>query len=151
MRLEDRVKRLERENRRLKAAGLVSVLVVGLVFLMGQAAEVPEEIKARKFSLVDASGVSRAVLGIGADGPELALFDQIGDVRFAHTEPSRRLAQTLSLLNIDPPEDSTGYGRPLEQPEWLAVAPEIRFHQGVQPCSGSTSCSPRTSSSRIPS
>ena len=28
----------------------------------------------------------------------------------------------------------------------LAVASEIRFHQGAQPCSGSSSCSPRSSS-----
>ena len=81
MKLEDRVERLELEHRRLKATGVVAVLAVGLVFLMGQAAGVPEEIKARRFSVVDANGMSRAILKVTTDGPGLILYDATSKAR----------------------------------------------------------------------
>ena len=63
MELEERVGRLERENRRLKAAGGVVLLLLGSVFLLGQASpDVVDEIKARRISIYDENGKLRAAL-----------------------------------------------------------------------------------------
>jgi hypothetical protein len=37
MSIEDRIARLERENRRLKVGALLAVLIIGGTFIMGQA------------------------------------------------------------------------------------------------------------------
>ena len=68
MDLEQRVGRLERENRRLKIAGgavvavLLTVALVGAVLPQG----IPEVIHAREFQVVDESGTVRATLGASA-------------------------------------------------------------------------------------
>ena len=65
--LADRVGRLERENRRLKLAGLLALSLVAAVFAMGQARP-PATIEAREFVIVDTGGKSLGRLGIGEDG-----------------------------------------------------------------------------------
>jgi len=60
--LEDRVRRLERENQRLKRVGLLAVLAISSVFLMGQA-RMPERIEAESFVVKDRRGITLAVLG----------------------------------------------------------------------------------------
>lgn len=62
MSVEDRLAQLERENRRLKAAGLLVLIVAGAVFLMGQARP-PQRVVASEFVLVNASGEVMAQLG----------------------------------------------------------------------------------------
>jgi len=47
MTVEQRLDRLERQNRRLKFGGMVLLLGFGAVSLMGQAKGVPEEIQAK--------------------------------------------------------------------------------------------------------
>ncbi len=63
--LEQRLDRLERENRCLKRAGALALAVIAAVVLMGQAtgAKVPKVIEAERFVVRDASGNTRAVLG----------------------------------------------------------------------------------------
>ncbi len=65
--LADRVGRLERENRRLKLAGLLALSLVASVFVMGQSRP-PATIEAREFVIVDKAGKSFGRLGIGDDG-----------------------------------------------------------------------------------
>src|SRR4051812_30269298 len=56
MNIEERLTRLERENRRLKVAALVLVAVIASAFLMGQARP-PSELVAQRFTLVNGDGV----------------------------------------------------------------------------------------------
>jgi len=66
MGLEERVKRLERENRRLKVGGAVTLLLLSFVFLLGQAApEVPEVLKVKRLLLLDENGRIGADLNAG--------------------------------------------------------------------------------------
>ncbi len=63
--LARRLDRVERENRRLKRAGIVAVAVIAAVVLMGQAtgSKVAKVVEAERFVVRDASGNTRAVLG----------------------------------------------------------------------------------------
>lgn len=64
--LTQRLDRLERELRRWKILGSAAVAVLALVVLMGaKGAKVPDEIRAKRFVLVDEIGKQRAVLGSG--------------------------------------------------------------------------------------
>jgi hypothetical protein len=62
MDLEHRVAKLERENRRLRLAGLLGLMLIGAVFVMGQA-RTPQRIEAENFVVKDRRGVVLAVLG----------------------------------------------------------------------------------------
>jgi hypothetical protein len=79
--LEQRVEHLERQNRRLRIVGLFVSVLIGLVFLMGQAQGVPEEITAKKFLLMDDDGNYRGVLNVTEHGPVFALLDSNGTYR----------------------------------------------------------------------
>ena len=81
MELEARLQRLERDNRRLKAGGVVALSAVLVVFLMGQTAPVPDEIKAKRFTAVDEKGRTRAVLIGTLTGSSLSLRDDKGNER----------------------------------------------------------------------
>jgi hypothetical protein len=109
--LEARVRRLERENRRWKLAALLGAAGLALVPLWGpaslsavakgidapalQSALAPEVVEARRFVLRDASGVSRATLGVADDGTPLLVFYN-GD-----GEPRAVLGQTQVYLSSD--------------------------------------------------
>jgi hypothetical protein len=93
--LADRVERLERSNRRLRL-GLALAVVASLVACAAAAGavlsahvmpdavaarSVPEEVKARRFVLVDEAGLPRAVLERAeSGGPQLLLTDAEGDM-----------------------------------------------------------------------
>ncbi len=68
--VEQRLRRVERENRRIKLGMLAVMLVTGSLFLLGQSrpARVPELIKAQKFQVVDREGRVRIMLGVSGDG-----------------------------------------------------------------------------------
>ncbi len=89
-----RVNRLEKENRRMKLAGLLVLVGIAAVIVMGQAepSRVAKVIEAEKFVLRDTSGITRAVLGtIDPSGwAGLILFDK---------NPYRR---SISLGTPDP-------------------------------------------------
>lgn len=88
MTLEERVTRLERENRRLRAAGLIALSLVGSVFLMGQT-RVPRRIEAESFAVRTPYGQTVALLsGNETAGPQqghgqLTLYDTTGHFTFA--------------------------------------------------------------------
>lgn len=77
--LADRVARLERENRKLKRAGLAILAMGGVTLLMGQSAPANRTVEAGKFKLVDKDGQNRGGLLILADGsPALLLGGKDG-------------------------------------------------------------------------
>jgi hypothetical protein len=82
-RLTQRLDRLERENRRWRLAGCLSVLGLVAVALMGQAirGKVAKVVEAERFVLRDSSGIERAALDILPGGAALSLLDQNGAPR----------------------------------------------------------------------
>ena len=80
MELEQRVERLERDNRRLKIAGGAVLLVFVATGLVGAASpQVPLSLQAQEFVLVTESGLRKATFGIGTDGiARLSLGDLDG-------------------------------------------------------------------------
>jgi hypothetical protein len=74
-----RLERLERENRRLRLAGMAAFCVAAALALMGVARPVPQVLTAEKFNLVNAAGQELAHLGMGKRGPELALYNSDGE------------------------------------------------------------------------
>lgn len=73
-----RVERLEKQNRWLRRAGVAVLAAVGAVLLMGQAAPVPQTIRARQFVLEDAHGKTVAELASFHSRAGLRLFDSAG-------------------------------------------------------------------------
>jgi hypothetical protein len=67
-----RLEKVEKENRRMKRAGLAVILAAGCVTLMGQARPASTTVEARSYVLQDATGTKRAelVLEPGAAGEE---------------------------------------------------------------------------------
>lgn len=83
--IEQRLEKLERQNRRMKLAGIGALVIAGAFLLTGQASgpRILPEVRANSFVLVDAQGKPRATLGMYADQPRLALSDTNGTVRAA--------------------------------------------------------------------
>lgn len=76
-----RLDRLERENRKLKLAGVATLIAITAVVLMGQATPKREAkvIEAEQFILKDSEGRHRGGLQVMADGrPILRLADEKG-------------------------------------------------------------------------
>lgn len=104
-----RLDRLERENRRWRVVGIASVAVLGLVVLVGaKESEVADEIRARKFAVVDKDGKARVELGmlttllpfVGAQHDwGLRLMDEMGMVRADLTlsETTRGFSSALNF------------------------------------------------------
>jgi hypothetical protein len=79
----ERVGKLERQNRRMKRAGAVALILATAVFLMGQGAS-KKTVEANEFILKDASGKVRGRFGMDLSlngGPQLSLLDSNGDKR----------------------------------------------------------------------
>ena len=79
--LEQRIERVERENRRLKIAALTALLGLGGAFSLGAAASPPQKLEAETIVLRDAQGKSRIVLGVDEEGPGIAFLDTKGKLR----------------------------------------------------------------------
>ena len=79
--LEERIGRLERENKRLKRWGVVGMLAVVGLALLGQAAPkggVQDVVRTRLLEVVDDGGNARAGIRVGSHGPQLAFVDASG-------------------------------------------------------------------------
>jgi hypothetical protein len=74
--LADRLGRLERDNRRLKLAGLLVLTLFASVFLMGQVRP-PATIQAQEF-VVDKVGKTLGRFGVGDDGLRILIMRDTG-------------------------------------------------------------------------
>ena len=81
--MEQRLDRVERENRLLKRAGVLTLAVIAAVVLMGQAtpSRVAKVVEAENFVLRDGSGTARAILNVSGGSVNLALADRQGKHR----------------------------------------------------------------------
>ncbi len=74
--------RVERQNRDWKVLGSVAIALLGLVFLIGATGgKIADEIRAKRFVLVDSDGKDRATLSVDNYGAGLRITDQHGEVR----------------------------------------------------------------------
>jgi hypothetical protein len=75
MTVEERLARLECENRRLKVTGFLVIAIAASVFLMGQVS-IPSEVTAQRFTLVNGAGVRIGELTPDSGGlPFLMLYE----------------------------------------------------------------------------
>ena len=96
MKMEERLDRLERENRRLKRAGaLVAALAVSILAMGAAAPEKGKKIEAEEIVLKDAAGKTRIWLSVTRLGPALHLFDEKGVPRAV------LMAQSLQFTDGD--------------------------------------------------
>jgi hypothetical protein len=97
--LAKRVKRLERQNRILKSAGLVALLGIVAAVLLGQTKsnQVAKVVEAEKFVVMDQHGTVRAMLSADSSGAQLRLFDEDDQVRI--TLATCRDRTNLSFYN----------------------------------------------------
>jgi len=70
-----RIGNLERQNRRLKAAVALMVVLLCFVLFLGASGTAPRELRAERFIVTDARGHARAILGTNSDGTMLAVSD----------------------------------------------------------------------------
>jgi hypothetical protein len=102
--LEERMQRLEQENRRLKLMGGAVMLLLGVGVVLGFApAPNPQEIKAEKFVMVDQDGNSRAVLGMEGKNAALVMSDPTGKrLLFLVSKPDGRSSLDFFDVNGTP-------------------------------------------------
>lgn len=98
--LVERLERVERENRWWKVVGVGVMTIMVLALLMGAAkprVSVRDEVRARRFTLVDNKGKVRGIFGFSAIGsPVLFLFDDATITLFdSERRPRARLAGGL--------------------------------------------------------
>jgi hypothetical protein len=79
--LIERVEALERENRRWRRAALVAISAFAAAAALGLSAPPAKTLDLQLLRIVDARGKTRAVLGMGDEGPALALLDEKGRLR----------------------------------------------------------------------
>jgi len=76
--VDARLEKLERENRRMKKVGIVSIVFVSSLFISGQA-KTDKVVEANAFRLVDSAGKVRARLSMDS-GPDLSFYNDHGTV-----------------------------------------------------------------------
>jgi hypothetical protein len=76
-----RLEKVERQNRRLRGAGIAVVVLAAAGLLMGQAMPKARIVEAEGFVLKDGAGKVRAELAVTEDRPGLALYDENGKPR----------------------------------------------------------------------
>jgi hypothetical protein len=82
MTLEERLTKLEAENRWLKRGAAVGLVAVAAVLCMAQAQPAPQSVEGSKFTLRDAQGRERLRIELTRDGsPAINLLDQEGRLR----------------------------------------------------------------------
>jgi hypothetical protein len=89
----ERLKKLEAQNKRLKRVVATIALSVGALVIMAQTKGSPVVVSARKFTLLDANGKTKAELGLSEDNAHLWLYDgQPKDASVALTAAGLSLA-----------------------------------------------------------
>jgi len=116
----ERLEKLERQNRRLKLAGVVALIAVGVFVLKGLMAPTSRTLRAQEFQLVDSSGKLMGKLGLDGKSPELEFYNQKGLTTASLYAYGNGNIGGLLLSDVDSGEStsllSTG-----------VVGPELRF------------------------
>ncbi len=76
--LPKRVSELERQNRRLRKACWLALLLLGSIVVMGQRGGGPAVVEATEFRIKDSGRSVRGKFGVTDNGPEFALLDRSG-------------------------------------------------------------------------
>jgi len=99
--IKQRLEKLERQNRRMKLAGVGALVIAAAFLLMGQASgpRTLPEVRANSFVLVDAQGRQRATLSMDMNEPGLALRDASGAIRAMLANSPQ--GPTLGLLDAN--------------------------------------------------
>jgi hypothetical protein len=81
--LNERIKRLERDNRHLRVFALLGLLVATALTSIYATRPVPDVIKAHEFDVADNAGKTKIRMGLreGTDWPEITLLDSMGRPR----------------------------------------------------------------------
>ncbi len=74
----ERLERVERQNRRLRRAGAVSIVVAGALILMAQSAPPRRVVEAQQFLLKDKNGATRALWSVEGGRAHLSFTDPSG-------------------------------------------------------------------------
>jgi hypothetical protein len=74
----ERLEKLERQNRRLKYAGVVTLIAFGALAIIGQTTYKRRMIRAEEFQLVDSHGKLMGRMRTDGSNPELELYNQHG-------------------------------------------------------------------------
>jgi hypothetical protein len=74
----ERLGKLERQNRRLRYAGVVTLIAFGALVIIGQTTYKRRVIRAEEFQLVDSHGNLKGRMCVDSDDPQLELFNQHG-------------------------------------------------------------------------
>ena len=74
----ERLGKLERQNRRLKYAGIVTIIAFGALVIISQTTYKRRVIRAEEFQLVDSSGKLMGRMHVDSNDPQLELFNQHG-------------------------------------------------------------------------
>jgi hypothetical protein len=105
----DRLDRLERDNRRLKRFGALSITVVAALVGMAQVTRRNKVVSAERFVLLDARGAERGALEV-APGPQLHLEGDGGSSITISMEPRGEASLRMGTydgpaieLNVKPP------------------------------------------------
>ncbi len=94
-----RLDRLERQNRRMKQAGILLLVIVSAVLLIDLAAPKSRIVEAEKFVLRDSAGKPRGGLTVTEEGSALELYDTNQKLRVALGIPSGMPNLTLNDAN----------------------------------------------------
>jgi hypothetical protein len=116
--LQQRLAKLEKQNRTFRRIAIALLVAVGAVLLMGQAAPQHRSIQAEEFILTDGGGKARASWTVTKGDPTLMFYDHGGDSRMAlflnQDEPQIDLvgAKGAGVASVQPTlvelTDSTG-------------------------------------------
>ena len=111
--LAGRIEKLEQENRRLKLSQGVLILGFGVALLAAAVPrQVPEEIRAKVFRVVDDSGTVRA----GLDATSLTIFDSTGAPRTEVTEERVAFASASGSIRAELTGERLGFA---DQDEYM--------------------------------
>jgi hypothetical protein len=81
--LNERLERLEKDNRRLKRVGMVAVLIAAGLGAIAATRPTPERITAHEVDIVGSRGNTRIILSASSNSPSIALVDAQGKPRAA--------------------------------------------------------------------
>lgn len=97
--IAQRLEKLERDNRRLKAIALTALLLPGALLLMGEA-RASHTVTANKFVLQDEQGRTRAVLETNSMGSALTYLDATGRKRMVLAGGTGPVGNTYAYLEL---------------------------------------------------